>query len=382
MSSALTLTSAVTSGDESAVSALIASGADVNESTGGGQTPLILAVIFGHTHIVEQLVQAGADPHQRDNLGLNAIDWAKRRGITDAIDILTNTRRVSTPPKKILINFEEPEKREAPKSVAPEVSEPVSEEDKSRRWIAGLRQRLDEQASRRVKREPEPPPISQQVKEPEPAPKPEVPETKAVTVPEPATPFHSTRILTPEPTSTTPGKRKRCPNCGAIYNGDIVSYCAVDMALLVDADAPIISEPQKSSPPLLWILVTATLAASLIAGLVVTSYVYRSNPDTAGAPATQPTIIKGVPELGPELAGKAVSLPEAECPLKGPEPVSGVVTVYVMVDKNGQVYKARGSGGDWLMRGAANEAAMKSTFSRDKLRGREAEGTIIYTFKP
>jgi hypothetical protein len=53
-----------------------------------------------------------------------------------------------------------------------------------------------------------------------------------------------------------------------------------------------------------------------------------------------------------------------------------------MVDKTGQVYWARGSGGDWLMRGAATDAAMKSTFSPDKLRGREAEGTITYTFKP
>jgi ankyrin repeat protein len=384
VSSAITLTSAVTSGDESAVSALIASGADVNESTGGGQTPLILAVIFGHTHIVEQLVQAGADAHQRDNLGLNAIDWAKRRGITQALDILTNTRRVSTPPKKIVINLGEPEKREAAKPVAPDpdTSETVSEAEKSRRWIAGFKQRLDEQASRRLNREPEPPPISQQVKAPQPEPEPEVQETKPLPVPEPATPFHSTRILTPDPPSTT-GKRKRCPQCGAVYNGDIVSYCAVDMTALVDADAPIISEPEKSSPPLLWILVTGTLAGALIAGLAITSYVYRSNRDTAGAPATQPaTIIKGVPELGPELAGKAVVLPEAECPLKGPEPVSGVVTVYVLVDKNGQVYKARGSGGDWLMRGAANEAAMKSTFSRDKLRGRETEGTIVYTFKP
>ena len=370
MSSSITLTSAVTSGDESAVSALIADGADVNESTSGGQTPLILAVIFGHTRIVEQLFSAGADPQQRDNLGLNAIDWAKRRGITEAIDILTNNRRASTPPKKIFINFEEPEKREPEKPVAPQpaVDEPLSEDEKSRRWIAGFKQRLDEQASRRFN--------------PEPEPEPEVPETKAVTVPEPATPFHSTRILTPDPPSTT-GKRKRCPQCGVIYNGDLVSYCAVDMAALIDVDAPIISEPQKSSPPLLWILVTATLAGALIVGLVITSYVYKPNSETAGATAQQPArLIKGVPELGPELAGKAVYLPEAECPLKGPEPVSGVVTVQVMVDKNGQVYKARGSGGDWLMRGSANEAAMKSTFSRDKLRGRETEGTIIYTFKP
>ena len=378
MSSAITLTSAVTSGDQSAVSALIANGADVNGSTGGGQTPLILAVIFGHTHIVQQLVQAGADPHQRDNLGLNAIDWAKRRGITEALDILTNTRRASTPPKKILINFEEPEKRETAKPVAPEpaVSDLLSEEEKSRRWLAGLKQRLDEQASRHVNREPEPP-VRQQVKEPEP----EVPETKTIPVPEPAKPLHSTRILTPEPPPTT-GKRKRCPQCGAVYNGDLVSYCAVDMAPLVDADAPIISEPRKSNSPLFWILVSVTLIASIVIGTVITRYLFKSNQEQSVA-ATQPaTLIKGLPELGPELAGKAVYLPEAECPLKGPEPVSGVVTVYVMVDKNGQVYKARGSGGDWLMRGAANEAAMKSTFSRDKLRGREAEGTIIYTFKP
>ncbi|HET9713635.1 MAG TPA: hypothetical protein VFP64_17220, partial [Pyrinomonadaceae bacterium] len=75
------------------------------------------------------------------------------------------------------------------------------------------------------------------------------------------------------------------------------------------------------------------------------------------------------------------SLPDAECPLNGPEPLTGTVTVRVMVDKNGQVYWARGSGGDWLMRGASTEAAMKSTFSPEKLRGRETEGTITYTFK-
>jgi outer membrane biosynthesis protein TonB len=68
--------------------------------------------------------------------------------------------------------------------------------------------------------------------------------------------------------------------------------------------------------------------------------------------------------------------------LRGFEAISGTVTVLVTVDKNGQVNKARGSGGDWLMRGAATEAAMKSTFDREKLRGRETEGTITYTFKP
>ena len=384
MSSTITLTSAVTSGDESAVSALLANGADVNETSSGGRTPLILAVINGHTHIVQRLVQAGADPQQRDNLGLNAIEWAQRRGLSEALDILTNPQRASTPPKKIVINFEEPEKPEAkPVEPEPDGRDAVSEDEKSRRWIAGFKQRLDEQELRRLTRN-EPPPEVTITKplEPEPEPEPEIPETKVFSEPEPAIPRHSTRILTPAPVSTPTGNRKRCPKCNAVYNGDLVSYCAVDMAPLIDIDAPIISEPRKSNPPLFWVLIIVTLVGSIVIGSLVTRYFYKSNQETRVAATQQPILIKGVPEVGPELAGKVVYLPEAECPVKGPEPVSGTVTVQVMVDKNGQVYRARGAGGDWLMRGAANEAAMKSTFSREKLRGRETEGTITYTFKP
>jgi hypothetical protein len=384
VSASFPLTSAVTSGDESAVSALLANGVDVNETTSGGRTPLILAVIFGHTHIVQRLVQAGADPQQRDNLGLNAIEWAKRRGLTEALDILTNTQRTSTPPKKIVINFEEPEAREV-KTVAPEpdVRHEAPEDEKSRRWIAGFKQRLDEQELRRLNRN-EPPPEVRTTKPPEPEPEPE-PEKPQIpeTVLEPAIPRHSTRILTPEPTSTSTGHRKRCPKCNAVYNGDLVSYCAVDMSPLVDEDAPVITEPRKSNLPLFWVLVLITLTGSIVIGTLITAYVYKSNQAKAQVAATQPaTIIKGSPKLGPDLEGTAVYLPEAECPVKGPEPVLGVVTVQVTIDKNGQVLRARGAGGDWLMRGAANEAAMKSTFSRDKLRGREIEGTIIYTFNP
>jgi hypothetical protein len=394
------LTSAVTSGDESAVSALLAGGADVNESTSGGQTPLILAVIFGHTHIVEQLVRAGADPQQRDNLGLNAVEWAQRRGSAEALDILTNPQRASTPPKKIVINFEEPEKPEPTRDERePETREAVSDAEKSMRWIAGFKQRLDEQALRRLNRnepadvhtaappepEPKPEPVRPVIREPErPRPaEPAVAETTAVSIPEPVKPVHSSRILTPPAVSTPPGKRKRCPRCNAIYNGELVSYCAIDMARLVDADAPIISDSPRSNPPLFWILVIITLTGSVVIGSLVTTYLYKSNQARARIAAEQQaTVVKGAPELSTELAGKAVFLPEAECPVKGSEPVSGTVTVRIMVDRKGQVYWARGAGGDWLMRGAATEAAMKSTFSPDKLRGREAEGTITYTFKP
>jgi hypothetical protein len=386
VSSSIPLTSAVSSGNESAVSALLANGADVNETSSGGRTPLILAVIYGHTNIVQRLVQAGADPQQRDDLGLNAIEWAQRRGLREALDILTNTQRASTSrPKKIVINFEEPEEIEEPavKSCAPEpeVRDYVSEDEKSRRWIAGLKQRLDEQELRRLNRN-ESFTAVRAAKPPEPEPEPEEPQIPEP-VSEPPTPRYSTRILTPAPPSTPTGNRKRCPKCNAVYNGDLVSYCAVDMSPLIDADAPLITEPRKSNPPLFWILIIVTLVGSIVIGSLITRYFYRSNQEQARVAATQqPLLIKGVPEVGPELAGKAVYLPEAECPVRGPEPVSGTVTVQVAVDKNGQVYRARGAGGDWLMRGAANEAAMKSTFSAEKLRRRETEGTIIYTFKP
>ena len=379
MSSTIPLASAVQSGDESAVSALLAGGADVNETTSGGQTPLILAVIFGHTGIVERLVEAGADPEQRDNLGLNAIDWAKRRGLTESLDILTNNKRASSPPKRIIVNFEEPETPAAPPES--ENREPVSEAEKSQRWIAGFKQRLDEQALRRLNRNEAPEVIKVSEPEPETKPEPEAKPEEPVRALVPAA--HSSRILTPAPTPTSTSNRKRCPKCNAIYNGDLLSYCAIDMEPLVDADAPIISEPPKSNPPLFWMMLIITLAGSIVLGSLITSYVYKSNQAKAQVAAEQQAmIIKGLPEIGPELAGKAVSLPPAECPVKGTDPVTGTVTVRIMVDKAGQVYWARGSGGDWLMRGAATEAAMKSTFAADKLHGHEAEGTITYTFKP
>ena len=407
MSSSIPLTNAVTSGDEQAVSALLANGADVNGTTSGGQTALILAVIFGHTNLVKLLMKAGADPQLRDNLGLNAVEWAQRRGLTEMLAVLKNGPQSSTPPRRLVIPLEEPGKvapeKPAAKGNNEEAKETVSEAEKSQRWLAGLKQRLHEQELRRLNRnEPtaEPaqaveteqpplmtvetrkapvtetpkPPVPPVVETPKPAPEPEPP-PRAVTPPP--------RILTPPPAASPSGKRKRCPQCNAIYNSDLVAYCAHHIVPLVDADEPIPTEPPKSNPPMFWILLIATLTGSIVLGSLITTYIYKTRQAAARTAAEQHRPVqKGTPELGGDLVGKAVSLPEAECPVKGPEPVSGTVMVRIMVDRKGQVYWARGSGGDWLMRGAATEAAMKSTFAPEKLRGRETEGTITYTFKP
>jgi len=392
LSSAISLTNAVTSGDERAVAALLGRGADVNESTSGGQTALILAVIFGHTHIVRLLVHAGADPQLRDNLGLNAIEWAKRRGLTEAIDILSNGAESGAVRKKIVVNIEEPKRRveEQPRATpATETNNKPSDDEKSKKWLAGLKQRLREQELRRLNRnEPAPerrrrddePSILSILPRETPPPSP-VGTKPAEPVPAKTTAPVTARILEPpaKPEPAT-GKRKRCPQCNAIYNGELVSYCAHHIVPLVDADEPVISDPPKSSMPLFWILVVITLSGSIVVGSLITTYIYKSN-QAAARNAGQPQIQKGAPEVNPELEGKAVSLPEAECPVNGPEPVTGTVTVKVMVDKNGQVYWAQGAGGNWLMRGASTEAAMKSTFAPEKLGGRETEGIITYTFK-
>jgi hypothetical protein len=403
------LTNAVQSGDEEAVSASLANGADVNETTGGGQTALILAVIFGHTNLVKLLINAGANPHLRDNLGLDAIEWAQRRGLTEAVAILKNGPQQSTPPKRIVIPLEEPEKvapeKPATKRDEEEVKEGVSDAEKSLRWIAGFKQRLNEQELRRLNRneaaverpavEPEPPPPLMPAETIKAPPVREAPKARVVIetpkAPEPEPPPEPTRSVTPPPRILTPppaqpaksSARKRCPQCNAIYNSDLVAYCAHHIVPLVPADEPIISDPPRSNRALFWILLIVTLAGSIVAGSLITTYLYRSRQTAARIAAEQNRPLqKGLPELGGDLVGKAVSLPEAECPAKGQEPMSGTVTVRVMVDKNGQVYWARGAGGDWLMRGCSTEAAMKSTFAPEKLRGRQTEGTITYTFKP
>ena len=379
MSSSLSLTNAVTAGDESAVSRLLAGGADVNETTNGGQTALILAIIFGRTNLVRILMNAGADPKMRDNLGLDAIEWAQRRGLNEAHAILTKTPEPAPRSTRIVIPVEET-KEPVAKTPPAQRNEEVktSENEKSRRWVDGVKQRLDEQAMRRLNRNEPPlePRIAREEPTPPPAPIPEAPKETAIT--------GAPRILAPPPVEPPKSvKRKRCPQCGEVYS-DLVAYCAHHIVPLVDIDAPIVTEtPKPKNGALFWILVFVSLAGSIILGSLITMYMYKANPpSTPVAAEQQKSIQKGMPELSTELAGKSTSLPEAECPVRGPEPVSGTVTVRILVDKNGQVNWARGSGGDWLMRGAATEAAMKSTFDPQKLRSREVEGTITYTFKP
>ena len=389
--SSVPLTQAVTSGDAGAVNALLVNGANVNERTSGGQTPLILATIFGHTHLIALLLNAGADPELRDNLGLNAIDWAQRRGATEASELFRGKKTPTAvpPPQTAVVQPEQPSA--PPPEVETETAKSVSKEERSQRWLAGLKQRIAEQSQREAteranmfRARPEEP------VEPEPAPAPEPePEIKQIEHVEALTPVEQIESAPVEPVKENPlpkSVRKQCPKCGEIYNSELLAYCAHHFVALVDADdAPIISGPSRQSPALFWMIVTITLTGSLVVGSLITLFLFGSNraaQQAATSPPTPVSVQKGTPTVGHELDGKAVSLPVAQCPLNGQEAIPGTVVVRVVINRDGQVTSARASGGDWLLRGAASEAAMKSTFSPEKLRARETEGTITYTFEP
>ena len=369
------------------MSALLANGADVNERTSGGQTPLILATIFGHTHLLPLLLEAGADPHLRDNLGLNAIDWAQRRGATEATRLFNNK---DTAPR-VTTQRDVPESEPPPQPPLRKESEnsrSVSEGEKSQRWLAGLKQRIAEQSRSELpdgtnifRAQPEP-----EIVEPEP----QIPEIEQPPPAQPAEEIRAAPPATPKENPAPKTTRKRCPKCGEIYNSEFVAYCPHHVVELIDADeSPIISEPPRSSPVLFWTIIVTTLVGSLVVGTLITKYFLNGNsttPQTASGPTAPPArhaVQRGVPSLADrELERKATSLPIAECPLNGQEAIPGTVVVRIVINKDGRVTSARASGGDWLLRGAASEAAMKSTFSPEKLRGRETEGTITYTFEP
>ncbi|HEU4433519.1 MAG TPA: ankyrin repeat domain-containing protein [Pyrinomonadaceae bacterium] len=357
MSSVVPLTQAVTSGDANAVRAALATGADVNERNNGGQTALILAVIFGHTDLVRLLVKSGANPHLRDNLGLDAIEWAQRRGLP--MDLFA-----IAPP-------------------APPPKPQTDTDEKSRRWLAGVKQRIQEQSAQQP----------QVVAPPAPVIQPEPPPPKPEPTPEPVI-AAPPRQPEPEPERKA-ATRKRCPKCNAIYNSELVAYCAHHFVRLVDADEPFF-EPTASttnaitSSPLLWMLVLATVSVAAFTGYMIATQLSRVIiPDSAANAQQQPrSYLKGTPVAGGDLAGRALTLSAAECPVFDGDPlsradeISKTVNVRVKLDKGGKVYWARAEGGNEALRNAATEAATQSTFSADKSRPRETEGTITYTFAP
>jgi ankyrin repeat protein len=63
-------------GYKNIVVVLVRHGADVNQCSDKGRSPLMWAVYRNHTHVVDFLLENGADVNICDNTGLNAFELA------------------------------------------------------------------------------------------------------------------------------------------------------------------------------------------------------------------------------------------------------------------------------------------------------------------
>jgi TonB family protein len=387
---------AVSDGDGEAVRAMLAEGADANRTTNGGQTPLILAIIFRHIHILPLLLEAGADPQVRDSLGLSAFDWAERKGFTEAVMLLAQSQ---SPIDDTPVSMHNTEPRVSNRSVSRNVEKDglpaarspehlTRSDEKTRQWIAGMKRRFDEEAGRKAEGvQPAPPPTTTETESPG------VPvndnsiraSTTSAEAGADSEKIPQGRSSTIDP--WTKSNRKRCPKCNAVYNSELLAYCAVDMTPLVDANQPVItSPPATATPPLIWILVVSTFIAVASTTYLITdrlTRVKRVSVPAAAPPLQTVDVSSELPVAGEELAGKALTLPRPEYPPTArSEGVGGRILVRVRVDKKGRVISARSVEGDWRLRAAAVKAATMATFSAEMLNDREAAGTIVYTFKP
>ena len=418
----------MTSRDEGAVKALLSEGADVNVRNNSGQTPLILAIVSGQDHLLTLLLEAGADPSLRDHTQLNAVDWAERKGRGDLTQLLARTTQSSNSSTRNLNEkLFEAEKKTPPSLDTQRHGRSLSSDEKSRQWLAGIKRRLDEKAAKETTKSQSVPSQSNQsniVRSGGTLPAipdqvtPEISEAppiidevtsennKAGFITDQVTPeISKAPFLThdaipeifPQTTagispatargiplaSTLPSKpsssRKRCPKCNTFYNNELLAYCAYHIVPLVDADAPIVTPNAKRPSPLLWILVLITLSLSIVVGMFLSGYLYQNNDRLDSLAPAVTTTRQGIPVLGNTLVRKAVTLPAAEITPRTLQQTA-TITVSVKIDKRGRVVSASSPEGDRLLLEAAIEAAKRSTFSVEKLRGRGTEGTITYTF--
>ena len=389
---------AAADGDSEAVRRLIARGVDVNGRSGGGQTALILAIIGGHEKVVHILRTAGADPRLRDRLGLTAFDWAERRGFHELAKLFEEECRDLGPP-------EPPVGEVTPQRSEPEQSSLRSNrpEDRSQRWLSGMKKRWQEELlkqnaagaaastpsveatrhaeTRRPILEAQPEITSRTV--PSVEHKQTIP-TQSSQATSPPAPVRKAPIAIPDQSPTK-------PTAPSFRQQDFAEGRQAPVQQLPASDDSIsLTSTSKSSNRkfFIWFSFAFVLAIACAA----TFYLFRYLSSTA-APVTsvaieQPTPEldiepKNLPVLSEELAGKELNLLEPQYPARAKSRgVGGTVVVRVRVNKKGRVVLARSSAGDWQLRAAAVNAAIKSTFDPEKLPERDTQGTISYRFIP
>ncbi|MFT4194696.1 ankyrin repeat domain-containing protein, partial [Ottowia sp.] len=84
---------AATGGDTAMIRLLLERRAEVDARSPNESTPLMLAARYGTVEAVQMLLRAGADPRARNQLGMDALDFAVSGNRPDAIELLTQAKR-------------------------------------------------------------------------------------------------------------------------------------------------------------------------------------------------------------------------------------------------------------------------------------------------
>lgn len=88
---------AATGGHAAIIRLLLEHHAFIDAESPNGSTPLMMAAMYGSTEAVKLLLDEGADPLMRNQLGLTAIDFAQRARRPDAVELIAAAIREKRP---------------------------------------------------------------------------------------------------------------------------------------------------------------------------------------------------------------------------------------------------------------------------------------------
>lgn len=91
---------AATSGQLAIMELLLDESAYIDAESPNGTTPLMMAAQYGTPSAVKLLLDAGADPTLRNQLGLSAIDFANRANRKESAELIAASQRTAQPKGK------------------------------------------------------------------------------------------------------------------------------------------------------------------------------------------------------------------------------------------------------------------------------------------
>ena len=84
---------AISKGDLAKVQQLVGIGVDVNKKDERSITPLMYAILFKQTQIVDYLIRNGADYNAEDANGLTILDYVKKSKSEEIIKLVNDARK-------------------------------------------------------------------------------------------------------------------------------------------------------------------------------------------------------------------------------------------------------------------------------------------------